>query len=63
MQTIRKLLPYTSAAAVIALLYLAWVFYSRSNQNHELQREADEKAVEQARKTYEIGRASCRERV
>jgi len=54
MQTIRKLLPYTSAAAVIALLYMGWVFYSRSSQNRELQREADEKAVEHARKTYEL---------
>ena len=49
-QIIRKLLPYTTVAAVLALIYLAWVFYSRSSQNRELQRAADQKSVEQARK-------------
>lgn len=51
---IRKLLPYTTVAAVLALLYTGWVFYARSNQNRELQREADQKAIAEARKTYEL---------
>jgi hypothetical protein len=51
---IRKLLPYTTVAALLALLYMGWVFYMRSSQNRELQRESDEKSVEQARKTYEL---------
>jgi len=51
---IRKLLPYTTVAAVLALLYVGWVFYGRSTQNHELQREADQKDIDQARKTYEL---------
>ena len=54
MQIIRKLLPYTTVAAVLALIYMGWVFYARSNQNRELQREADQKSVEEARKTYEL---------
>jgi hypothetical protein len=38
---IRKLLPYTSAALVLALLYLAWTFYSRWNNSRTLQQAAD----------------------
>ena len=51
---IRKLLPYTTVAAVLALLYVGWVFYARSDQNREIQREADQKAIAEARKTYEL---------
>jgi hypothetical protein len=48
------MLPYTSVAALLALIYLGWVFYARSSQNQELQREADQKSVDQAKKTYEL---------
>jgi hypothetical protein len=51
---IRKLLPYTTIAAVIALFYVAWVFYSRVDTNKQIQKAADEKSVEQAQKTYEM---------
>ena len=53
-QLIRKLLPYTTVAAVLALIYMGFVFYSRAQQNRALQQEADQKSVEQARKTYEL---------
>ena len=53
-QIIRKMLPYTTVAACLALIYLGWVFYSRSSQNRELQRQADQKSAEQAQKTYEM---------
>ena len=53
-QFIRTLLPFTTVAAVLALIYLAWVFYSRSSQKQELQRAADRKSIEQAQKTYEM---------
>jgi hypothetical protein len=53
-ETIRKMLPYTTVAACLALVYMAWVFYARASQNRELQREAEEKSVEQDRKTYEL---------
>jgi len=51
---IRKLLPYTTVAACLALIYMGWVFYSRWARDRELQREADQKSVEQSRKTYEL---------
>ena len=54
LQVIRKMLPYTTAAACVALLYLAWVFYSRASQNRELQRKADEKSLEESRKIVEM---------
>jgi len=53
-QIIRKMLPYTTAAACLALLYMAWVFYSRWSENRELQRQADEEYIAQARKTSEM---------
>ena len=52
--TLRKFLPYTTAAAVLALIYLAWVFYSRYSTNREIQRAADRKSIEQARKIDEM---------
>jgi hypothetical protein len=33
---------------------MGWVFYSRSSQNRELQRQAAEKSQEQDRKNYEM---------
>lgn len=53
-QIIRRLLPYTTVAALLALIYLGWVFYSRYSQNRELQREAEQKEADQARKTYDL---------
>ncbi len=50
MGLIRKLLPYTTAMLVIALLYLAYVFYSRWDANHSReQAAADAKAKADAR--------------
>jgi HAMP domain-containing protein len=37
---IRKILPYTTAAAVIAVLYVAWVFTSRWVENRRMERES-----------------------
>ena len=51
---VRKLLPYSTAAALLALMYLGWIFYSRWNERAEAQRAADAKQVEEARKTYEL---------
>jgi hypothetical protein len=53
-EIIRKMLPYTTAAACLALIYIAWVFYSRSRENREIQQQAEEKSLEQDRKTYEM---------
>jgi hypothetical protein len=52
---IRKLLPYTSAAFVLALLYLAWTFYSRWSNSRSIQQAAEAekvKADEQTVKKY-----------
>ena len=38
---IRKLLPYTSATLVLALLYLGWTFYSRWNNSRSIQQAAE----------------------
>jgi len=53
-QMIRKMLPYTAAAACLAMIYVGWVFYSRSNENSEWQKQADQKYIEQAQKNYEM---------
>ena len=50
----RRMLPYTTAAAILALVYLAWVFYSRASENRELQRRADEKQLAEDRRIYEM---------
>src|SRR5882757_6916104 len=51
---IRKLLPYTTVAALLALLYIAWVFYARAGANREIERQADEKLTAQAKRTYDM---------
>jgi len=47
---IRKLLPYTSAALALAVLYVAWTFFSRWNDNRARERAAEaEKAKADAK--------------
>src|SRR5690349_12136863 len=48
---IRKLLPYTTALLILAVLYVVWVFVSRWNQNRQLEREA---AARQAKAGQEL---------
>jgi hypothetical protein len=38
-----KLIPYTTAAMFIAMLYAAWTFYSRRQDSVKMQQEIDEK--------------------
>jgi len=55
---IRKLLPYTTAATVIAVLYVVWVFFSRWNENRHIERAAEAPKTEASgefAKTYESG--------
>lgn len=42
----RKILPYTSAAVVAAMLYTGWTFYSRSEENKRIEAEAAAKQRE-----------------
>jgi hypothetical protein len=41
-RTVRSLLPYTTAALVIALVYTGWVFFSRWSENRRLEQTAAE---------------------
>jgi len=50
---IRRLLPFTTAALVLALLYVAWTFYSRWNRNRSIEQAAE---AEKARANAEIVR-------
>ena len=47
------MLPYTSAAVIIAALYVGWVFFSRWQESRALKREQAEQQVAEARKTIE----------
>jgi hypothetical protein len=38
--SLRQLLPYTSAAVVVAFIYAGWTIYSRTEQNRRLVEEA-----------------------
>lgn len=42
----RKLLPYTSAGAVVAMLYTGWTFYSRSEENKRMEAAAAARKLE-----------------
>jgi hypothetical protein len=50
---IRKLLPFTTAAVVIAALYLGWVFYSRWDEQREAQRAQAAAQTENAEKVLD----------
>jgi hypothetical protein len=50
---VRKLLPYTTAALIVALLYVGWIFFSRWQLERETQRRAEEKKQEEARRVLE----------
>ncbi len=51
---IRKMLPYTSFAIIVALLYLGWVFYSRWHENRLLQQQSAAKEQAEAKRIYDM---------
>jgi hypothetical protein len=53
-QVMRKLLPFTSAAVLIALLYVGYIFYSRHEDVKEADQQAAQKQAEDARKVAEM---------
>lgn len=53
-QVVRKLLPFTSVALVLAVLYVGWTFFSRWEENHEIEQKRQEAAAENARKVTEM---------
>jgi len=50
---IRRLLPYTTVALLIAAIYVAWVFFSRSQANRDIARQRQEKEAADARRTLD----------
>ena len=54
MRLVRKLLPYTTVALLIAAAYVAFVFWSRSDANAKVERARKEKEVEDAKKVVEM---------
>lgn len=53
-QVLRRLLPFTSVALVLAVLYVGWTFFSRWDENRELEQKHEEAAEENARKVTEM---------
>lgn len=51
---IRKLLPYTTVASCLAVLYIGYVFYSRYSTNRDIQHRAEEKAAVENERAYEM---------
>ncbi len=50
LRIIRKILPFTTIAVVLALIYVGWTFYSRWEANRELERKRAEANAENSRK-------------
>lgn len=50
---IRKLLPFTTAAIIVAALYVGWIFFSRWQETRSAEAQAKQQEVEAARKTIE----------
>ena len=48
------MLPYTSFAIIVALLYLGWVFYSRWHENRLLQQQSAAKERAEAKRIYDM---------
>jgi hypothetical protein len=51
---IRRLLPFSTAAVVIAILYVGYIFYSRHEEQKEADQQATEKQLADARKVAEL---------
>ena len=50
----RRMLPYTTFAIIVALIYLGWVFYSRWHENRLLQQQAAAKEEADAKRIYDL---------
>ncbi len=53
MKVVRKLMPFMSVAIVLAALYVGWTFFSRWEENRDLEQKQHEAAAENARKVVE----------
>lgn len=50
---IRKILPFTTVAIILAAIYVGWIFFSRWQENRALEQKNKEAAAENARKVVE----------
>jgi hypothetical protein len=50
---LRRILPFTTAAVVIAAIYVGYIFYSRWSENREAQERARQHEIEEAKKTVD----------
>jgi hypothetical protein len=50
----RKILPFTSAAVIIALLYVGYIFYSRRQDQKDAEQQLSAKQAADARKVAEL---------
>jgi hypothetical protein len=48
---LRKMLPFTTVAVIIALLYVGWTFFSRWQEGRELKEKQAQQQVDEARRT------------
>ena len=53
LRIIRKILPFTTVAVILAFVYVGWIFFSRWQENRELEQKRKEAAAENARKVVE----------
>jgi len=53
LEGVRRLLPWTSVALVIAAVYVGWIFFSRWQTNRDLERARREKQAESSRATLQ----------
>lgn len=51
---LRKMLPFTSFAIIVALAYVGWIFYSRWHDNKELQEQNAAKEKAEAARIYDM---------
>ena len=54
-QVIRRLLPFTTAGCIVAILYVAWVFMARRSENRSLEKATEaqkQKAAQEVTRTY-----------
>ncbi len=54
LRLLRKILPFTTVAVVIAAIYVGWIFYSRSRATSQAESERSQKETAAARRTVEL---------
>lgn len=54
LSTLRKILPFTGVAIVIAALYVGWTFYSRANDERRSEQAAEAKQAADAQHTVDV---------